>query len=198
MPWLIFKSLLVLKFFSSTAPLCLCWERGGLGRPLESISPPPSAFPFVTEHLSCDQWWQVLGSPTALSLFQFPMENSIFPALVPCGLGRTGLTTWLQRHTQNPGLAVSNISSWPQQLLHCGHGTPARSIRENSGTFVGKIRKETLAAKQGGISSYFGSVCQRDSQEKAELKMVANTFLRSLMAWIQPFLKPMLLSIFFP
>lgn len=53
MPWLIFMSPLVLKFFfSSAVPLSLCWETGGPDSPLELIGPLPSASPTIIEHLS--------------------------------------------------------------------------------------------------------------------------------------------------
>lgn len=111
-PWLIFKSLLVLRFFLAQGYLRICWGTGGLAMgPLGLIR-----LHQLSENICCcSQLRWFLGFQLVLSLFQFFMESHSFPALTPCGLGGAGLFTWLQGCTQDLGLANEvNTSSWPQ------------------------------------------------------------------------------------
>ena len=132
---------------------------------LELIRLLPSASLAITEHLFCMANCGEFLTSQDLSLLS---DFCTFPDCLPRGLGGAGLTTWLQEHTCDLGLAVEvkhppGHRDWFVTGMALQWDEP-----ENSGTFAGKVWKELVPSSWHGCKAgrcpflYCGRVCQRD------------------------------------
>lgn len=119
-----------------------------------------------------------------------------FPDPILCGLGGTGLITWLQEHTYDLGLAVE-VTQPPghHDWLIVGMGLQWDQAERTLALLLERLGKKWcllpgVVAKQGILSSFTLGEPSREISRGQVADDSDNFLTISLRDWVQPFLKP--------